>query len=144
MQESVSMHKSPTPVRQSRMNQAMSEEEEKERKRDRKDRGQEADGKKGKTKTYLRNQKKAYLGTNRLTKQGEEFLFYFNWKKMATFITRVVTLHIYYSNTPLLLTWMINILCLCNIQISAQLQYLKPVNDRLQILTAVILFVQKL
>ena len=36
MQESVSdsMHKSPTPVRHSRMNQAMSEEEEKERKRD--------------------------------------------------------------------------------------------------------------
>ena len=42
MQESVSMHKSPTPVRHSRMNQARSEEEEKERKRDRKDRGQEA------------------------------------------------------------------------------------------------------
>ena len=47
MQESVSMHKSPTPLRQSRMNQARSEEEEKERKKDRKDRGQEADGKKG-------------------------------------------------------------------------------------------------
>ena len=47
MQESVSMHKSPTPVRHSRMNQARSEEEEKARKRDRKDRGQEADGKKG-------------------------------------------------------------------------------------------------
>ena len=44
MQESVSMHKSPTPLRQSRMNQARSEEEGKERKRDRKDRGQEADG----------------------------------------------------------------------------------------------------
>ena len=44
MQESVFMHKSPTPVRHSRMNQARSEEEEK---RDRKDRGQEADGKKG-------------------------------------------------------------------------------------------------
>ena len=50
LQESVSMHKSPAPVRHSRMNQARSEEEEKERKRDRKDRGQEADGKKGKTK----------------------------------------------------------------------------------------------
>ena len=47
MQESVSMHKSPSPFRHSRMNQARSEEEEKERKRDRKDRGQEADGKKG-------------------------------------------------------------------------------------------------
>ena len=48
MQESVPcMHKSPTPLRQSRMNQARSEEEEKERKRDRKYRGQEADGKKG-------------------------------------------------------------------------------------------------
>ena len=47
MQESVSMHKSPTPIRQLRMNQARSEEEEKERKRDRKDRGQEADGKRG-------------------------------------------------------------------------------------------------
>ena len=41
------MHKSPTPVRHSRMNQARSVEEEKERKRDRKDRGHEADGKKG-------------------------------------------------------------------------------------------------
>ena len=40
MQESASMHKNPTPVRHSRMNQARSEEEEKERKRDRKDRGQ--------------------------------------------------------------------------------------------------------
>ena len=38
MQESVSMHKSPTQLRQSSMNQARSEEEEKERKRDRKDR----------------------------------------------------------------------------------------------------------
>ena len=47
MQESVSMHKSPTPRRQSRMNQARSEEEKKERKRDRKDRGKEADGKNG-------------------------------------------------------------------------------------------------
>ena len=44
MQESVSMHKSPTPVRHSRMNQERSEEEEKEKKRDR---SQEADGKKG-------------------------------------------------------------------------------------------------
>ena len=33
MQESVSMHKSPTPVRHSRMNQAREEEEEKERQR---------------------------------------------------------------------------------------------------------------
>ena len=58
MQESVSMHKSPTPVRHSRMNQARSEEEEKERKRDRKDRGQEADGKRGSlTKTYPRNKR---------------------------------------------------------------------------------------
>ena len=58
MQESVSMHKSPTPVRQSRMNQARSAEEGKERKRDRKDRGQEDDGKKGspaEQKTHLRN-----------------------------------------------------------------------------------------
>ena len=47
MQESVSMHKKPYPLRHSRMNQGKSEEEEKERKRDRKDRGQEADGKKG-------------------------------------------------------------------------------------------------
>ena len=35
MQESVSMHKSPTQLRHSRMNQALSEEEEKERKGDR-------------------------------------------------------------------------------------------------------------
>ena len=47
MQESVSMHKSPTPVSHSRMNQARSEEEEKKMKIDRKDREQEADGKKG-------------------------------------------------------------------------------------------------
>ena len=47
MQESMSMHKSPIPLRHSRMNQARSEEEEKETKRDRKDRGQEVDGKKG-------------------------------------------------------------------------------------------------
>ena len=47
MQESVSMHKSPTHIRHSRINHARSEEEEKERNRDRKDRGQEADGKKG-------------------------------------------------------------------------------------------------
>ena len=47
MQESVSMHKSPIQVGHSRMNQARLEEEEKEMKRDRKDRGQEADGKKG-------------------------------------------------------------------------------------------------
>ena len=66
MQESVSMHKSPTPVRHSRMNQAREEEEEKERK----DRGQEADGKKGKTKTHLRNWNKAYLGTAKVNKAG--------------------------------------------------------------------------
>ena len=47
MQESVSMHKSPTQLRQLLMNQARPDEEEEERKRDRKDRGQEADGKKG-------------------------------------------------------------------------------------------------
>ena len=47
MQESVSMHKNPTPVRYSSMNQARSEEEEKERKRDRKDGGLKAYGKKG-------------------------------------------------------------------------------------------------
>ena len=35
MQESLSMHKSPTQLRQSRMNQAKPKEEEKERKRDR-------------------------------------------------------------------------------------------------------------
>ena len=43
MQESVFMHKGPTAVMNSRMNQAKSEEEKKERKRDRKDRGQEYD-----------------------------------------------------------------------------------------------------
>ena len=47
MQESVSMHKSPTPLRHSRKNQARSEEEEKERNRVRKNKGQEADRKKG-------------------------------------------------------------------------------------------------
>ena len=44
MQESVSMHKSPTQLKPSRMNHARSEEEEK---RDRKEKVQEADGKKG-------------------------------------------------------------------------------------------------
>ena len=76
MQESVSMHKSPAPVRHSRMNQARSEEEEKERKRDRKDRGQEADGKKGSPTNQNTSEelKQSYLGRNRLTKQGEERL----------------------------------------------------------------------
>ena len=60
MQESVSMHKNPTPVMHSRMNQARSEGEEKERKRDKKDRGQEADG----MKCSLTKQK---LGEERLT-----------------------------------------------------------------------------
>ena len=48
MQESVSMHKIPTPVRHSLMNQARSEEEEKREEEIRymKDRGQKADGKK--------------------------------------------------------------------------------------------------
>ena len=46
IQESVSMHKRPTPVRHSCMNQARSEKDKKERKRDRKDRSQVADGKK--------------------------------------------------------------------------------------------------
>ena len=46
MQKSVSMHKSPTQLSHSRMNQAWSEEEEKEWKIYRKERGQEADGKK--------------------------------------------------------------------------------------------------
>ena len=62
MQESVSMHKSPTPVKHSRMNQARSEEEEK--------RGRQESERPGgwwkkrqpnKTKTYLRNLNKAYL-----------------------------------------------------------------------------------
>ena len=69
MQGSVSMHKSPTPVRHSRMNQARSEEEEKERKRDRKDRGQEADGNKGSPPPPpKKKKKKAYLGTARVNK----------------------------------------------------------------------------
>ena len=43
------------------MDQARSEEEEKERKRDRKDKGQEADGKKGRpTKTHRRDEEKQY------------------------------------------------------------------------------------
>ena len=64
MQESVSMHKSPTPVRHSRMNQARSEEEEKERKRDRKERQP------NKTKTYPMNWNKACLGTAQGNKAG--------------------------------------------------------------------------
>ena len=54
MQESVSMHKRLTPIRQSRMNQARSEEEEKESKRDSKDIGQEADGKKSSLTKHIR------------------------------------------------------------------------------------------
>ena len=74
MQESVSTHKSPAPVRQSRMNQARSEGEEKERKRDRKDRGQEADGKKGaqQNKNTSEELKQGLPGTDRLTKKGGE------------------------------------------------------------------------
>ena len=60
MQESVSMHKSPTHLRHSRMNQASPEEEEK---RDRKDRGQEADGKTA----QQNNQKKTYLNKQSLS-----------------------------------------------------------------------------
>ena len=64
MQESVSMHKSPTLLRQSRMNQARLEEEEKERKRDRKDGGQEADGNKGSPTKHIGGTKTrpTYLG----------------------------------------------------------------------------------
>ena len=54
MQESMSMHKSPTPVMHSRMNQARSEEEEQEKQENR---GHVADGEKNisnKIKTYLR------------------------------------------------------------------------------------------
>ena len=60
------------PVRHSRMNQARSEEEEKERKRDRKDRGQEADGKKGSPtkQKHPRNRNKSYLGTAQVNKAG--------------------------------------------------------------------------
>ena len=47
MQENVSIHKSPTPVRHSRMNQVRSEEEESESKRERKDRGLEDDEMRG-------------------------------------------------------------------------------------------------
>ena len=46
MQVSVYINKRPTPARHSLMNQARSEEEEKGE-RDRKDRGQDAEGKKG-------------------------------------------------------------------------------------------------
>ena len=58
------------------MNQARSEEEEKERKRDRKNRGQEADGKKGRpTKQNLSEKlKKSYLGTAQVNKAGDESL----------------------------------------------------------------------
>ena len=58
MQESVSMHKSPAPVRHSRMNQARSEKKEKEKKRDSKERGQEAKGKKGSPTKYWMKGKK--------------------------------------------------------------------------------------
>ena len=48
MQESVSMHKSPTQLRHSLLNLGRPEDKEKkERKRNKKDKGQEADGKKG-------------------------------------------------------------------------------------------------
>ena len=73
MQESVSMHKSPTPVRHLRMNQARSEEEEQKRGRDRKDRGREADGKKGSlTKHIWGTKRRPTQAQLRLTKQGKE------------------------------------------------------------------------
>ena len=57
MQESVSMHKSPTPVRHSRMNQAKSEEEEKERET-------------GKTEARRLMERKAKQNTSEELKQG--------------------------------------------------------------------------
>ena len=66
MQESVSMHKSPTPVRHSRMNQEREEEEEKrETGKTEARRLMERKAKK-KKKTHLRNQNKEYLGTARI------------------------------------------------------------------------------
>ena len=56
MQESVSMHKSTTPLRHSRMNQARSEEEEKERKR-----GRETEAKRLMERKAAQQNKKNYL-----------------------------------------------------------------------------------
>ena len=75
MQESVFVHKSPTPFKHLRMNQAKSEEEEKERKRNRKDKGQEGDGKAAQQNKNLPEEWKEGLpGQLRLTKLGEEIL----------------------------------------------------------------------
>ena len=54
------IYKSPSPVGNSRMNQARSEEEEKKRERQ-----------PNKIKTYLRNYNKAYLGTAQVNKTGK-------------------------------------------------------------------------
>ena len=54
------------------MNQARSEEEEKERKRDRKDRGQEADGKKGSPTKNISEELKQSLPTKAQAKVNKE------------------------------------------------------------------------
>ena len=59
----------PYPVRHSRMNQAREEEEEKERKREAR---RQMERKAAKKKKISEELKQAYLGTDRLTKQGEE------------------------------------------------------------------------
>ena len=71
MQESVSMHKSPTPVRHSRMNQAREEEEEKETGKTEARRLMER--KAASPPKKKDNQNKAYLGTDRLTKQAKHY-----------------------------------------------------------------------
>ena len=72
MQESVSTHKSPTPVRHSRMNQARSEEKEKERQERQRPGGWWKERQSNKAKTHLRSKNKAYLGTTSVNKVGRE------------------------------------------------------------------------
>ena len=78
MQESVSMHKSPTPVRHSLINQARSKEEEKESQERQRPGGWWKERQPNKTKTHRRSWNKAYLGTANVNK-GED-----RWTSLAT------------------------------------------------------------
>ena len=72
MQESVSMHKCPTPVRHSRMNQARSGEEEKRETGKTEARRLIAKKAAQQSKILSEEQKQGYLGTTRVNKVGRE------------------------------------------------------------------------
>ena len=86
VQESVSMHKSPTPFWHPRMNEARLKEEGESDEERKKDRRQEADGKKGsptkqKKKNYLGNPIEAIpiIGTAQVNKACDALLPHLYW-----------------------------------------------------------------